>query len=258
MPTIQIADYPIHYLHHVGSAGRGGKRVLYVHGTGCNAQVFSRHMLALGETHEVAAIDLPGHGLSGGTGFRGVADYAAYCADLIRALGWTDCVVAGHSLGGGIALALALYDAPLVHALILIDSGARLRVGPEIIKQAEAFASTATLTKGNSRRGFAADTTDAVIAELRAMTDLCDAQVIVKDWVAADTCDFIPRLAAIKIPTLAICGLEDTLTPPKYHEFLTEKLANCTLAVLEGAGHWPFVEQTAIFDQHVRDFLVGC
>lgn len=255
MPTTRIDDLNIHYIQRAPAAANGGQRVLYIHGTGCNARVFERHMTVLADTHELVAIDLPGHGQSAGSGFRGVADHAAYCAGLIRALGWDHCVVAGHSLGGGIALALAIYDAELVSGLMLIDTGARLRVAPEIIRNARAIASGTSDARANPRLGFAASTPASVVEQIRALTSDCDPAVTVKDWIADDTCDFMSRIATLAVPTLAICGNEDQLTPLRNHTYFKDQMAQCTLKVIDNAGHWPYAEQPEEFDGQVRDFL---
>lgn len=257
MPNISFEGIDIHYLHRPATGGAPRQRVLYIHGTGCNALVFERHMSALSNEFEVAAIDLSGHGRSGGTGFRGVADYAASCVAVIRALGWDQCVVAGHSMGGGIALAVAVYDRALVSGLMLIDTGARLRVAPAIIDLARNIAAGRTAAKASPRQGFAASTPDSVVECIRALTDGCDANVIAKDWIADDTCDFMSRLPTLDLPAIAICGREDELTPLKYHEYLEANLPKCRLAVIDHAAHWPYAEQPEIFDELVRDFLTN-
>ncbi len=256
MPLTTIDDVEIHYLHRQPSTP-GGQRVLYVHGTGCDARVFERHLAVIGARHEVAAIDLPGHGRSGGRGFRGVADYGAFCAGLIEALGWSDCVVAGHSLGGGVALAVALYDAALVRALLLVDTGARLRVAPQIIRAARAAAAAGRRATGNPRLGFADSTPDSVVEAVRELTADCDPDVVMRDWIADDTCDFMHRLKDIDRPALALCGREDVLTPLKYHLYLREHLPRCSLSILDDCGHWPFFERPEVFDAEVGAFLDG-
>ena len=82
--------------------------------------------------NRVNAIDLDGRG------FRGAADHGAIVAGLAHHLGWERCVVAGHSMGGGIALSVALYYPELLNGLMLIDTGARLRVHPAILRAARA------------------------------------------------------------------------------------------------------------------------
>ena len=254
MNHAQIEGLRITYAHRPAQAG-GGKRVIYVHGTGCDARVFERHLEVVSSRHEVVAIDLPGHGGSEGTGFRGVADYAYSTAGLIEHLGWPQCIVAGHSLGGGIALALALFCPDRVEGLMLIDTGARLRVDPVILELARRLAAGEQIPATNPRRGFATNTPQAIIDSANVIRNDCNPQVTYKDWVADDSCDFMSRLPHITVPAFAICGDEDEFTPVKYHEYFRDHLPNCRLEVIAGAGHWPFVEQPEPFDRHILAFL---
>ncbi len=251
MPSVTIDDQPVHY-REVG-ADRDGVRVLYVHGTGCDGRVWERHLGALVGHHGVA-IDLPGHGQSGGRGFRGVAGHAHVVVSLAVRLGWSDFAVGGHSLGGGIALAAALYWPERIRALLMIGSGARLRVDPAILEAARREAAGETVA-GDPRLGFAAATPDAVVEAVNRGRADADPVVTYRDWIADDTCDFLSRVSAVRVPTLALCGDEDRLTPPKYHEYLRDHMPRCRLEVIAGAGHWSFAEQPASFDRAVGAFL---
>ncbi len=133
MGSIVIAERTIQYRAVAGPAGRG-QRVLYVHGTGCNSEVWMPHMQAIAEAHATVAIDLPGHGGSPGRGFRGIADYAYFVVELARTLGWDRFVMVGHSMGGAIALLTALHHPELLDGLVLVDTGARLRVSPALLR----------------------------------------------------------------------------------------------------------------------------
>ena len=257
MPAVTIDGLNIFYHHHQPASGAAGQRVMYIHGTGCNGAVFARHLESVAVRHEVVAIDLPGHGKSAGTGFCGMADYAHVVAALINRLGWTSCVVAGHSMGGGVALSVGLYFSPLVHALMLIDTGARLRVNPKLIAIARAIAEGRYQARDDSRMGFADSTPQSVVDAMNAATAGCDPWVNYKDWIADDSFDVMSRVAGIDMPTLAICGERDPLTPLKYHEYLRDHMPNCQLEVVANAGHWPFAENPNVFDEKVLRFLAS-
>lgn len=255
MPSTEIEGLTIHYDHLTPPAQTGGQRVIYIHGTGCNARVFAAHLRAMAAEHELVALDLPGHGRSGGNGFRGAADHAFFVGALIEHLGWDHCVVAGHSLGGGIALSVAIYFPQRVSGLMLIDTGARLRVNPKILELARKTASAGRDPGGDSRAGFADSTPQAIVDEVNAQTAGCDPAVKYRDWIADDSFDVMGRLAQITVPVLAVCGAEDPLTPLKYHEFMRDHLPDCRLDVITGAGHWPFAEQPQAFNSSVGKFL---
>ena len=255
MKYASIDGLKISYKHYASQPRVNNKRVIFIHGTGCNTRVFERHLGVLSTRYEVAAIDLPGHGESTGSGFRGVADYAHYVAKLIEHLEWESCVVAGHSLGGAIGLAVALYYPKYVEGLLLVDTGARLRVDPGIIETARRAADGEDLPPSNPRRGFARDTSQKIVDEINVITEQCSPLVTYKDWIADDTCDLMSRLPSIIVPSLAICGDEDEFTPIKYHKYFRDNLPNCQLKIIPDAGHWPFVEQPLLFDRTVLEFL---
>lgn len=252
MPFAEIDGRNVFY--HDESATGAGQRVIYLHGTGCHGGVWARHRAAIAPAHASVAIDLPGHGRSSGDGFRGVADHAHVTLAVADALGWERFVLAGHSLGGGIALAAAIYWPERLEALMMIDSGARLRVDPAILDAARRAAGGETVAE-DPRLGFARGTSDRVVDAIRAQVADADPGVTYRDWIADDSCDFLSRVAKIELPTLALCGDEDTLTPPKYHEFLRDQMPKCRLEIIRGAGHWTFAEQPEAFDRAVLAFL---
>jgi len=257
MGSTVIAGRTIHYHTVDARAVHSGRKVLYVHGTGCNGQVWLPHMTAIADAHTPVAIDLPGHGGSPGRGFRGVADYAYFVVELARALGWDRFVVAGHSLGGAIALLTAIYDGDLLDGVLLVDTGARLRVDPALLRGARAAAAAGRAPVTDRSWGFASATPQSVVDAVQELTAGTDPAVTYQDWIADDTFDVMSRLDHIGVPTLAICGAQDRLTPVKYHQFLAARIPGCRLAVVENAGHWMFWEQPDAFTQTVRGFLDG-
>lgn len=255
MPSANIEGLSINYLHYRPKEHTAGQQVIYIHGTGCNAGVFDAHMQSVRRRHEVVALDLPGHGHSSGNGFRSAVEHAFFVTALVEHLKWQHCVVAGHSLGGGIALAVAIYFQPLVRGLMLIDTGARLRVSPKIIAVARRAALGGRTPGEDTRSSYAPSTPQSVVDRVNALTAGCDPAVIYKDWIADDSFDVMSRLPHINVPALAICGDQDPMTPPKYHEYLRDNLPNCRLEIIENAGHWPIFENPAAFDTAVLEFL---
>jgi pimeloyl-ACP methyl ester carboxylesterase len=257
MGSVVIDGRTIHYRAPVSPARRTGHRVLYVHGTGCDGRVWEPHMAAIAGAHTPVAIDLPGHGQSAGPGFRGIADYTFFVVELARALGWDRVVAVGHSMGGAVALLTALHHPELLAGLVLVDTGARLRVNPTLLHAAREAARSGRGPAVDRQWGYASGTPQAVVDALRALTADTDPRVTYGDWIADDTFDVMPRVAEIRVPALAVCGAEDRLTPVKYHRFLAAQIPGCRLEIIEGAGHWVFWEQPEAFARAVRGFLDG-
>jgi pimeloyl-ACP methyl ester carboxylesterase len=255
MGSAVIAERTIHYHGVAGRAARPGRKVLYVHGTGCNGRVWLPHMTAIADAHDPVAIDLPGHGGSPGRGFRGVGDYTYFVVELAKALGWDRFVVAGHSLGGAIALLTALHDGDLLDGLILVDTGARLRVDPSLLRGARAAAEAGHAPATDRSWGFASGTPQSMVDTVQQLTAGTDPAVTYQDWIADDTFDVMSRVKEIRVPTMAICGAQDRLTPVKYHQFLAAQIPGCQLTIVEDAGHWMFWERPEVFTRTVRSFL---
>jgi len=255
MGSVVIADRTIHY----HTAGRHeswvGRRVLYVHGTGCNGEVWLPHMAEISDAHTAVAIDLPGHGRSPGRGFRGVADYTFFTVELAKALGWSRFVVVGHSLGGAVALLIALYHAELLDGLVLVDTGARLRVHPALLRGAVAAAEAGRSPAADRSWSYASSTPQSLVDTVQALGAGTDPWVTYGDWIADDTFDVLSRIRDVHVPTLAICGADDRLTPVKYHQAFAAQIRGCRLEVIDGAGHWMFWEQAEAFTRSVRSFL---
>ena len=255
MGSIVIAERTIQYHAVDGPAARRGQRVLYVHGTGCNSEVWIPHMKAIGDAHTPVAIDLPGHGGSPGRGFRGIADYAYFVVELARTLGWDRFVMVGHSMGGAIALLTALHHPELLDGLVLVDTGARLRVNPALLRGSREAATAALTPVADRSWAYAGSTPQSVVDAVQKLTAATDPWVTYGDWIADDTFDVMSRVKDIRVPTLIVCGAEDRLTPVKYHEFLAAQISGSRLTIIEGAGHWVFWEQPETFTQTIRGFL---
>ena len=122
----------LHYQLHHGAARPAGPPLVLVHGAGGNLMHWPGALRRL-PGHTVYALDLPGHGKSGGAGRAEIGAYADVVRGFAEALGLVPFVLAGHSMGGAIALEFALRYPARLAGLILVGTGAKLRVAPEIL-----------------------------------------------------------------------------------------------------------------------------
>ena len=60
----------------------------------------------------------------------------------------------------------------------------------------------------------------------------------------------------ISLPTLILCGGEDELTPPKYSQFLHQRIKGSRLEILPHAGHMVMMESAEAFNQKVEEFVM--
>ena len=226
--------------------------LLMVHGAGGCGQSFLSQLSGLGRDVNAAAIDLPGHGNTPGPGMASVDDYADWLAGFLAA-GPIKPVLMGHSMGGAIVQTLARRHPRLARGLILVGTGARLRVLPAILEGiSKDYPATLRLIVKSAYAPQAAERALALGIEQMSQTQ---PQVLLGDFSACNLFDTMASLGEIKHPALVVCGQDDRLTPPKYSHYLAEKLPRAELEIIPGAGHMVFVEQMKAFNQRVLEFM---
>jgi 3-oxoadipate enol-lactonase len=221
--------------------------LVFVHGAGCTADVFDAQLDGF---PEALALRLPGHERAGAPdSIDAFAD--AVEADLER-FDVDDAVVCGSSMGGAIALELALRRPSRMRAAVLLGSGARLRVGPAIFTALEDDFERATVEI--PKYFFAEPLPQWLDAATRMMREVGQAQTI-RDFRACDAFDRIERLGEITLPLLALTGERDVMTPPKFATALAERVPQAQAHIVAGAGHLVMVERPGEVNALIRAFV---
>ncbi|MGC8786945.1 MAG: alpha/beta fold hydrolase, partial [Anaerolineae bacterium] len=132
MPYTKVGEEKIFYSCHRSIDSQSPAMIL-IHGAGGNHQYWGYAIRNLKEA-SVYALDLPGHGRSNGSGCSTIADYADFIIRFMDVVGLAKAIVAGHSMGGAIAMTTALCYPDRVAGLVLVGTGARLRVLPAILE----------------------------------------------------------------------------------------------------------------------------
>ena len=158
-------------------------------------------------------------------------------------------------MGGGIALDFALAHPVRAAGLALVGTGARLRVLPRLLQLLDtAYPEGVDLLLSMA---LAARVPAELRASLHRQTAANRAGVVLGDLRACDAFDVIDRLGSIEAPTVAICGEEDQLTPPKYARFFGERIKGARVVVVPGAGHYVQVEQPDATTAALRDLVTA-
>ena len=254
MPTSIIDGEKLHYQHHRGALQPKSPPLVLVHGAGGNLMHWPGELRRLPD-HEVYALDLPGHGRSGGSGRMEIGAYAEVVREFADALELPAFVLGGHSMGGAIALEFARRYGGRLAGLILVATGARLRVAPEILAgvQDDFEGTTALLAAWAHGEHVDPNLQRIYLRRLREV----DPQVLSDDFVACNAFDRRADVAAITTPTLIFCGDADRMTPVKYSQFLAAEMPDARLIILPGAGHMAMLEphsRLAVADA-VQQFL---
>ncbi len=250
MPYLSVAGTRVHYVHHRPVPAEGPPVVL-LHGAGGSHQHWLYQVRNLPRSATYAP-DLPGHGRSEGMGYDTIQAYGDWVVAFLEALGLERAVLVGHSMGGGIALDVALRHPHRVAGLGLVATGARLRVAPAILEGI--LQNPEAAVQIICEWAYGPEAPQEMRRLGRRQMGTTPPQVLHGDFVACDAFDVMSRLGEIVAPTLIVCGTQDRLTPPKYSIFLRDQIAGATLHLVEGAGHMVMIEKPEAVAGAIADF----
>ena len=218
--------------------------LVLVHGSGHTHESFAAQAEALA----CDAVSLPGH--PEGDALGSVGDCAAWLAKYLRWKGADQAIVGGNSLGGAIAIEFALRYPELTAGLVLIGTGARLKVAPAIFEMIDARwpACIDDLVAFSLSPSADASLRDRA----KRWHEVVGNRSTRRDYQNCDEWEAMDRVASIKAKTLVIVGAEDRMTPPKYAAFLNEKIDGSELAVIDGAGHLAHAERPDAVNARIR------
>lgn len=222
-------------------------QLLYLHGSGHTADSFAAQASAFGGS---LALSLPGH--PAGTPLDSVAASAGWLSARIDDIG-SRAIVAGNSLGGAIALQWALDHPEQAAGVVLVGSGARLRVSPEIFRMIDDDWPACIDTLVGWSLGPNAST--ALRERSQSWHRIVGKETTRTDYTACDRFDVMQRLDELHLPVLIIVGSNDRMTPVKYSTFLHEHIRGSMLAVVPDAGHLVMAELPEATNELMRSFL---
>jgi pimeloyl-ACP methyl ester carboxylesterase len=249
------------YVHHVGPTtlpevvpdlGRG-ETVVCLHASGGNGAAFDGLLAALAPAHSPLALDLPGHGRSGGLDSLGsIERMAQFVAAFLARWGIARPVLLGHSMGGAVALQLALTRPASVRGLVLVASGARFR--------GAALPLVERVVAGKERRPFFRDAyspkASPEVLRRGFLEDLkTDPRALAGDLAACRAFDAEAALAGLTVPTLVAIGEDEDPEQRARGELLAARIPGATLARIAGAGHMVPLEQPDALAAAVGEFL---
>jgi pimeloyl-ACP methyl ester carboxylesterase len=235
-----------------------GRKLLMVHAAGSNGHSWHYQYEGLGEKHSPIALDLPGHGRSGGVeALPSVQDYADFVAAFLDALKIDSTVVAGRSMGGAIAMDLACRYPNRVQALILIATAAKFNIPAEM---AETWRNVMMGRTGQpfTNLGYSPKTIaekNEIIREGWGEQIRTDPRTRFGDILACGKVDLSEAIGGITRPTLIIAGKDDQTTPPSDAELIRSRIRGSRLEIIPDAAHNVTTEQPDAVNAEIGKFL---
>jgi 3-oxoadipate enol-lactonase len=248
-------------------AGASGPAVVLLHGWSAFKELWWSTLLALAPHAHAYAPDMPGHGdspLLGSTSMLQIAErIERFCA--IR--GDTRIMLVGHSMGGNIALELALARPELVERLVLVDAAVQPAEMPVYTRSYldQTFGWAVLRTSMAAARQISlvgryvphAHQGGVVLPALRRVTYMArndaDAMRVLLDRLFENPIG--PRLADLRVPTLVISGEFDPLVPPPLSERVAAAIPGAQYALIRRAAHNPMDERPREFNAILLEFM---
>jgi len=254
MPIVQINGKPMSYWTARKGLVERKETVLFIHGAGGGQYTWSFQKGFFEKEFNPVIVELPGHGESGGEGEEEVGKYAEHLYAFLKTLDLQEVFLVGHSMGGAIAQTVALTYAEMIKGIVLVGTGARLKVFPMILDGIKNnFAET---VQKINQFAFSRKVQAELIEKSLSLMLQCRPEVLYGDFLACDRFDLMNEVEKIDLPTLILCGDDDQLTPVKYSQFLHSRIKGSKLEVLPNAGHMVMMEAAQAFNEKVREFIV--
>jgi pimeloyl-ACP methyl ester carboxylesterase len=238
MPTTLVHDREAYYVGR--RLGRDARPpVLLLHGAGGSHQHWLYQVRDLASP--ACAPDLPGHGRSAGSGFARIAAYGDWVVAFLDELDLDRAVIAGHSMGGAIALDVALRYPDRVGGVGLISTGARLPVSPALLAGLrDDPPRTIDLI---AKWSFGREVPPEMVEMGREQMGAVPPEVLYGDFAACDAFDVRDRLGEIVAPAAVVCGTHDRMMPARHSAALRGGLPTARLTLVHGAGHMLMIER---------------
>jgi pimeloyl-ACP methyl ester carboxylesterase len=262
MPLIDLpTGVRLNYLD-INPEGRA--TVLLLHGLGVNGASWALQFQALSEAgYRSIAPDARGFGQTRcmGGGIT-VARLAEDMAALLEALHLVPAHVVGISMGGVLALQLALTRAQMIEKLVLVNTFARLR--PERPSVWAYFALRMLMVHTLGLEAQARAVARRVLpredqAEMREImiqtVRQADPRAYRATMRALALFDVQDRLREIRLPTLLVTGADDNTVPPPLQRRLLLGILGAQQVIIPKAGHAVTADQPEAFNRVLLDFL---
>ncbi len=250
-----------------------GPPVVFIQGVGVHGSGWMPQVADLAADFACLTFDNRGIGNSQPQGATlSVEQMARDVGFLLDHVGWESAHVVGHSLGGPVAIQLALQDRARVKSLTLLCTVGRGRDATRLTGRLLLLGMLSRIgTRRSRRRAFlrmvlsrsalADKDGDVAARELEAIFghDLADQPpVTMKQLAALRAFDASHQLIALAdIPTLAVSAEEDLIAPPRFGAALADAIPGAKYVLVPDAAHGVTIQRAAEINAHLRAHFTG-
>ena len=261
MSFLELGSHRIHYQVH-NPSNLSTRPLLLLHGLGSSGEDWLLQEEAFTQHYPVVTVDLRGHGHSStGPGWPAIADYAEDAVKLLEGLDLGPAHVLGLSLGGMVALQLALDWPDRTSSLTIVNACARMRVGAR--GSIRALGRILLLALGRMdwlgawiAAGLFPDPAQKAWRQAAAQRIAGNPRgSYLKALSAVARFDSVSRLGELHIPTFIVAGDRDTTIGLESKQLLADQIPGARMARIPESGHATPYDASARFNPLVLGFL---
>ncbi len=255
---------------HVKISGEGDSNVVLLHGLFGSSSNLGQIARGLNEDNRVHSVDLPDHGRSDWLPQASIQGYASCVAAWMDHQQLTNCSVIGHSLGGKVAMQLAVNRPELIHRLAILDISPMaysVRRHDHIFAGLNAVKAAGVQNRSDAREFLLKHIDECSVADFlltSAYTDDCG----LIDWrfnlMQLET-DYPQLLVGIEVqkarglpcqvPSLVVRGADSAYVPKTTKQDFAHLFGALNVVTVKNAGHWLHQEQTDAVLSIIRHFI---
>ena len=241
------------FLHCNISNARSGSTLLLIHGWAGSSKIWSKYIEKNKESFNIIAIDLKGFGDSSkpksGYGLPKLAD-EIYSAS--KRLGVKSAVVVGHSMGGQVAMYLAIRHSAFVKKLVVVDSAEKPSklVPGWVIEAKKDYKALIRAVVPSLFDNISKPELDIFMKEGLKMTR--DSVIGTLNGIMHISLD--DKLSRIRCPSLLIFGIHDKNRSIEELRLLSKKLNGSKLVIIKRSKHCPMYENVGDFSRALNSF----
>jgi 3-oxoadipate enol-lactonase len=260
MATATINSAEIYY----EDAGQGFP-LLFLHGLTFDNRMWTDQVAALSKKYRCVSMDFRGHGRSSTSDSEySLEQFVEDVHGLMKELGIEQAHVAGLSMGGMVAMRLALAHPEVVRSLMLLDTSAR----PEQAERAPQYETMARIAREQGpeaimqgvipiffSQAFSEGQPEKLEAFKEQFRSLNPEGVYRATLAVTRRRDICEDIKSIRVPTLIIVGEQDLATPVFEAETIHRQIAGSRLEKIAGAGHMTPLEEPEKVTAVIEEFL---
>ena len=224
-------------------------KLIFLHGAGCSSLSF---YYQLRHFRSAKAIDLPGH--PDGKPCESIDGYLEWVRGFIKARRYKNVILCGHSMGGAIAMRYAHRYPEELRGLVLLGTGARLRVHPYYLQRCQEPGEE-NMPWLEQHLEYYHGVQEEVYPVIRQRAAEVGPEVELNDLMACNSFDMMESVGDIKLPTRVICGSDDVMTPVKYSQYLASSIEGATETIIPGGTHFVHMEKFQAVNTEIEDFV---